>query len=95
MNTILYDQNIIAQDSLYKIKKEKSQILYDQNIIVQDSLYKIKKEKSQDPPPKKKKTRNYSKINKGDHFRFGLFFFYLARFFFQFGFSSVFLILDL
>jgi len=25
MNTILYDQNIIAQDSLYKIKKEKSQ----------------------------------------------------------------------
>ena len=55
MNMILYDQNIIAQDSLYKIKKEKSQILYDQNIIVQDSLYKIKKEKSQDPPTLKKK----------------------------------------
>jgi len=55
MNTILYDQNIIAQDSLYKIKKEKSQILYDQNIIAQDSLYKIKKEKSQDPPTQKKK----------------------------------------
>jgi len=25
MNMILYDQNIIAHDSLYKIKKEKSQ----------------------------------------------------------------------
>jgi len=72
-------------------------ILYDQNIIPQDSLYKIKKEKSQDPPtPQKKKTRNYSKINKGDQFRFGSFFSDLARFFFQFGFSSIFfLILNL
>jgi hypothetical protein len=65
-------------------------ILYDQNIIAHDSLYKIKKEKSQDPPHPKKKLEIIVRLIRVINFGLARFFSDLARFFFQFGFSSIF-----